>query len=84
MLATYFYAGFLLSLYFLYVPPKRRFDTLRTTMRYIPEDDNLHNDRCENLKSYLKCTDFENKKNLRAIILNKKLRNGGGIKFLLS
>jgi hypothetical protein len=26
-------------------------DTQRTTRRYIPEDDALHNDRCENLKS---------------------------------
>jgi hypothetical protein len=27
-------------------------DTKRTTRRYIPEVDNLHNHRCENLKSY--------------------------------
>jgi hypothetical protein len=27
-------------------------DTQRTTRRHIPEDDNLHNHRCENLKSY--------------------------------
>jgi hypothetical protein len=24
-----------------------------TTRRYVPEDRNLHNDRCENLKSYI-------------------------------
>jgi hypothetical protein len=29
-------------------------DTQRTTRRYIPEDDTLHNHRCENLKSYKK------------------------------
>jgi hypothetical protein len=28
-------------------------DTQRTTRRYIPEDDTLHNHRCENLKSYM-------------------------------
>jgi hypothetical protein len=27
-------------------------ETRRTTRRYIPEDDTLHNHRCENLKSY--------------------------------
>jgi hypothetical protein len=27
-------------------------DFQRTTQRYIPEDRTLHNDRCENLKSY--------------------------------
>jgi hypothetical protein len=27
-------------------------DTHRTTRRHIPEDDTLHNHRCENLKSY--------------------------------
>jgi hypothetical protein len=27
-------------------------DTQRTTRRYIPEDDTLHNHRCENLESY--------------------------------
>jgi hypothetical protein len=27
-------------------------DTQRTTRRYIPEDGTLHNNRCENLKSY--------------------------------
>jgi hypothetical protein len=27
-------------------------DTQRTTRRYIPEEDTLHNHRCENLKSY--------------------------------
>jgi hypothetical protein len=27
--------------------------TLRTTRRYIPEDDTLQNHRCENLKSYM-------------------------------
>jgi hypothetical protein len=27
-------------------------DTQQTTQRYIPEDDILHNHRCENLKSY--------------------------------
>jgi hypothetical protein len=26
----------------------------RTTRRHIPEDDTLHNHRCENLKSYMK------------------------------
>jgi hypothetical protein len=26
--------------------------TQRTTRRHIPEDDTLHNHRCENLKSY--------------------------------
>jgi hypothetical protein len=25
---------------------------IRTTRRYIPEDGNIHNHRCENLKSY--------------------------------
>jgi hypothetical protein len=28
-------------------------DFKRTTRRYIPEDRNLHNHRCENLKSYM-------------------------------
>jgi hypothetical protein len=28
-------------------------DTQRTTRRYIPEDDTLHNHRYENLKSYI-------------------------------
>jgi hypothetical protein len=28
--------------------------TQRTTRRHIPEDDTLHNHRCENLKSYKK------------------------------
>jgi hypothetical protein len=28
-------------------------ETQRTTRRYIPEDDTLHNHRCENLKSYM-------------------------------
>jgi hypothetical protein len=28
-------------------------DTQRTTRRHIPEDDTLHNHRCENLKSYI-------------------------------
>jgi hypothetical protein len=27
--------------------------TQRTTRRHIPEDDTLHNHRCENLKSYI-------------------------------
>jgi hypothetical protein len=27
----------------------------RTTLRHIPEDDTLHNHRCENLKSYVYC-----------------------------
>jgi hypothetical protein len=27
-------------------------ETQRTTRRHIPEDDTLHNHRCENLKSY--------------------------------
>jgi hypothetical protein len=27
-------------------------ETRRTTRRHIPEDDSLHNHRCENLKSY--------------------------------
>jgi hypothetical protein len=27
-------------------------DTQRTTRHHIPEDDTLHNHRCENLKSY--------------------------------
>jgi hypothetical protein len=28
-------------------------DAQRTTLHYIPEDDNLYNHRCENLKSYV-------------------------------
>jgi hypothetical protein len=28
--------------------------TQQTTRRHIPEDDILHNHRCENLKSYIK------------------------------
>jgi hypothetical protein len=28
--------------------------TQRTTRRHIPEDDTLHNHRCENLKSYIR------------------------------
>jgi hypothetical protein len=28
-------------------------DFQRTTRRYIPEDKSLHNNRCENLKSYI-------------------------------
>jgi hypothetical protein len=28
-------------------------DTQRTTRRYMPEDETLHNHRCENLKSYI-------------------------------
>jgi hypothetical protein len=30
----------------------------QTTRRHIPEDDTLHNHRCENLKSYYKVGDF--------------------------
>jgi hypothetical protein len=30
--------------------------TQRTTRRHIPEDDTLHNHRCENLKSYINYT----------------------------
>jgi hypothetical protein len=29
--------------------------TYQTTRRHIPEDDTLHNHRCENLKSYKAC-----------------------------
>jgi hypothetical protein len=32
--------------------------TQRTTRRHIPEDDTLHNHRCENLKSYIIFTMF--------------------------
>jgi hypothetical protein len=35
-----------------YVPPKRWSKLNGLTRRYIPEDDTLHNHRCENLKSY--------------------------------
>jgi hypothetical protein len=33
-------------------------ETQRTTRRHIPEDETLHNHRCENLKSYIKETCF--------------------------
>jgi hypothetical protein len=32
--------------------------THQTTRRHIPEDDTLHNHRCENLKSYILSTNF--------------------------
>jgi hypothetical protein len=32
--------------------------TQRTTRRHIPEDDTLHNHRCENLKSYISLSVF--------------------------
>jgi hypothetical protein len=32
--------------------PKSRVDFQQTTRRYIPEERALHNDGCENLKSY--------------------------------
>jgi hypothetical protein len=32
---------------------ERSVDFQRTTRRYIPEDSTLHNDSCENLKSYI-------------------------------
>jgi hypothetical protein len=32
---------------------KMSVETQRTTRRYIPEDDTLHNHRCENLKYYI-------------------------------
>jgi hypothetical protein len=32
--------------------------TQRTTRRHIPEDDTLHNHRCENLKSYISILDW--------------------------
>jgi hypothetical protein len=32
--------------------PETSVDTQRTTRRHIPDDDTLHNHRCENLKSY--------------------------------
>jgi hypothetical protein len=32
---------------------KTSVETQRTIRRYIPEDDTLHNHRCENLKSYM-------------------------------
>jgi hypothetical protein len=44
-------------------------DTQRTTRRYIPEVDTLHNDRCENLKSYNKIIENvlnENEDNVEA------------------
>jgi hypothetical protein len=31
---------------------------IHTTQRYIPEDDSVHNYRCENLKSYVICLCF--------------------------
>jgi hypothetical protein len=34
-------------------PSETSVDTQRTTPRYIPEVDTLHNHRCENLKSYM-------------------------------
>jgi hypothetical protein len=34
-------------------------ETQRTTRRHIPEDDTIHNHRCENLKSYIKYTKLE-------------------------
>jgi hypothetical protein len=37
--------------------------TKRTTRRHIPEDDTLHNHRCENNKSYKSNND--NKRNIR-------------------
>jgi hypothetical protein len=56
-LVTCFYASFLLSLFFTLkmeaISSETSADTQRTTRRYIPEDDTLHNHRCENLKSYI-------------------------------
>jgi hypothetical protein len=39
-------------------PSETSIDTQRTTRRYIPEDDTLHNHRCENLESYIPETSF--------------------------
>jgi hypothetical protein len=36
------------------------YNTVQSTRRYIPEDCTLHNHRCENLKSYILCTDYCN------------------------
>jgi hypothetical protein len=35
-------------------PPSKQVDSQQTTRRHIPEDDTLHNHRCENLNSYTK------------------------------
>jgi hypothetical protein len=32
--------------------PETSIDFQRTARRYVPEDGTLHNDRCENLRSY--------------------------------
>jgi hypothetical protein len=37
---------------------KKQGTTLRTTLRHIPEDETLHNHRCENLKSYNNKQDY--------------------------
>jgi hypothetical protein len=42
-------------------------DTQRTTRSYIPEDGTLHNNRCENLKSYIGGNVIENGEQIRIL-----------------
>jgi hypothetical protein len=49
--------------------------TQRTTRRHIPEDDTLHNHRCENLKSYKRKQDCKSGKTVFLGVLRKKLKH---------
>jgi hypothetical protein len=46
------------------------------TRRHIPEDDTLHNHRCENLKSYM----FNNKSHYKVIFWSEVMLVRGNIK----
>jgi hypothetical protein len=53
--------------------PEASVATQQTTWRHIPEDDTLHNHRCENLKSYISILLFVKIRNLNCTCLWKIL-----------
>jgi hypothetical protein len=53
----------------------------RTTRRYIPEDDTLHNHRCDNLKSFIHIGPLKSKERERASEREggDRMKGGGGV-----